>query len=92
MIEKLLCDIELLGYSAAIFSAISFLPQVTKMYKSRSVKDVSSSMYVIYLISVILWLFYGIKINSIHLILSEVFTLILVIVILVMKYLWRDKL
>lgn len=83
---------ELLGYAAAAFSVISFLPQVLKICKSRSAKDISSSMYVIYLISVILWLFYGIKINSIHLILSEVFTLILVIVILVMKYLWRDKL
>lgn len=91
MMRKLLFDLELLGYSAAIFSAISFLPQATKMYKSRSVKDISLSMYVVYLISLVLWLLYGIKINSIHLIVSELFTLVLVVIILVMKYLWQNK-
>jgi MtN3 and saliva related transmembrane protein len=80
---------ELLGFVAAAFGTISFLPQVVKIWKSHSVSDISTSMYVIYAISIILWLFYGIIIKSIPLITAEILTLILVSMILVMKYLWK---
>jgi uncharacterized protein with PQ loop repeat len=46
-------------------------------------------MYVIYAVSVILWLIYGITIKSEPLILAEILTLILVSAILTMKYLWK---
>ena len=60
-----------------------------KIWKFRSVKDISTGMYVIYTFSVILWLIYGIIINSEPLILAEILTLILVCAILTMKYLWK---
>ena len=80
---------ELLGFIAAGLSAISFLPQLIKIWKFRSVKDISTGMYVIYTFSVILWLIYGIIIKSAPLILAEILTLILVCAILTMKYLWK---
>lgn len=80
---------ELLGFTAAALSAISFLPQLIKIWRFRSVKDISTGMYVIYALSVILWLIYGIIIKSAPLILAEILTLILVSTILVMKYLWK---
>ena len=79
----------LLGFVAAGLSAISFLPQLIKIWKFRSVKDISTGMYVIYAISVILWLIYGIIIKSEPLILAEILTLILVSAILTMKYMWK---
>ena len=80
---------ELLGYIAAGLGAISFLPQLIKIWRFRSVKDISTGMYVIYAISVILWLIYGIIIKSEPLILAEILTLILVSTILLMKYMWK---
>lgn len=80
---------EFLGFIAAGFSTISFLPQVIKVWKSRSVKDISTLMYVFYCISVILWLLYGLVINSVPLIISEILTLILVAIILFMKHTWK---
>jgi MtN3 and saliva related transmembrane protein len=80
---------QLLGFVAAGLSAISFLPQLIKIWKFRSVKDISTGMYVIYTFSVILWLIYGIIIKSEPLILAEILTLILVCAILTMKYLWK---
>ena len=80
---------ELLGFVAAGLSAISFLPQIIKISRSRSVKDISIGMYIIYTFSVILWLIYGIIIKSAPLILAEILTLILVSAILTMKYLWK---
>jgi MtN3 and saliva related transmembrane protein len=80
---------ELLGFIAAALSAISFLPQVIKIWRFRSVKDISTSMYIIYALSVILWLIYGIIIKSAPLILAEILTLILVSTIPTMKYMWK---
>jgi len=80
---------ETLGFVAAILSSISFLPQIIKIWRFRSVKDISTGMYVIYAFSVILWLIYGMIIKSEPLILAEILTLILVSAILTMKYLWK---
>ncbi len=80
---------EILGFIAATLGSVSFLPQVVKIWRLRSVKDISTSMYILYTISVILWLIYGIVIKSAPLIIAEIVTLILVSTILVMKYLWK---
>ena len=88
-IEYIVVYQELLGFIAAGLGAISFLPQLIKIWRFRSVKDISTGMYVIYAFSVILWLIYGIIIKSEPLILAEILTLILVSTILVMKYMWK---
>jgi len=86
-LEYVIAYQELLGFVAAGLSAISFLPQLIKIWRFRSVKDISTGMYVIYAVSVILWLIYGIIIKSEPLILAEILTLILFSAILTMKYL-----
>ena len=88
-VEYIVLYQELLGFIAAGLGAISFLPQLIKIWRFRSVKDISTGMYVIYTFSVILWLIYGIIIKSEPLILAEILTLILVSTILIMKYLWK---
>ena len=88
-VEYVIAYQELLGFVAAILSSISFLPQIIKIWRFRSVKDISTGMYVIYALSVILWLIYGMIIKSEPLILAEILTLILVSAILTMKYLWK---
>ena len=88
-IEYIVVYQELLGFIAAGLGAISFLPQLIKIWRFRSIKDISTGMYVIYAFSVILWLIYGIIIKSEPLILAEILTLILVNTILIMKYLWK---
>lgn len=80
---------EHLGYVAALLGALSFLPQLIKVWRFRSVKDISLAMYIIYTMSVILWLAYGIIIKSAPLITAEILTLVLVSAILIMKYIWR---
>ena len=87
--ESLVAYQELLGYIAAALTTISFVPQVVKIWRFRSVKDISISMYIIYTLSVILWLIYGITIKSMPLVIAEILTLILVSTILTLKYLWK---
>jgi len=84
-----LCVAELIGYDAAFCGTVSLIPQIVKLWKERSAKAISATMYLIYTLGVVLWLIYGIMINSIPLIIAEIITLVLSIAILIMKYLWK---
>ena len=51
--------IQILGLLAGTITSITFLPQVIKVWKSRSAKDLSLLMLVLLMIGVSLWLVYG---------------------------------
>ena len=89
LIDYIVAYQEVLCFIAAGLGAMSFLPQVIRIWRFRSVKDISSAMYIIYGSSVLLWLAYGIIIKSEPLIFAEILTLVLVSIILLMKYLWK---
>ena len=59
---------EVVGLIAGALSCTTFLPQVIKTWKSKSTKDVSLAMFLIASAGTALWLVYGIMINSISII------------------------
>lgn len=77
--------INLLGLTAGVFSTIAFLPQLIKIIKSRSTKDISLLMYIVISIGILLWLIYGLCIDSMPIILANAVTLVIVVYILLMK-------
>jgi len=78
-----------LVYIAGFFTTIAFLPQVIKVYKTKSTKDISIWMFLIFNLGVFLWLIYGILIKNYALIFANTITLILSLSILVAKILFR---
>ena len=56
--EKII--IEILGYISATLTTIAFLPQIIKTIQTKSAKDVSMGMFVLFTIGVFLWIIYGI--------------------------------
>ena len=82
--------VTLLGLTAGTLTTISFLPQVIKTWRSKSVKDISIGMFLTYCIGILLWIFYGIYINSVPVIFTNIVTFTLAFLILVMKmrYKW----
>jgi MtN3 and saliva related transmembrane protein len=76
---------EIIGFIGATLTTISFLPQVTKIYKTKSTKDISLAMYIAFALGVACWLTYGIGINSRPVIYANIVTLILVSMVLYMK-------
>ncbi|QEH61611.1 hypothetical protein SCHIN_v1c04140 [Spiroplasma chinense] len=48
--------IEIVGYIATAFSCIRLIPQCIKIIKTRSVNDISLIMYILWVISAILWI------------------------------------
>ena len=83
MIEKFI--INYIGFFAAFCTTIAFLPQAIKVYKSKSTKDISLYMFLIFTIGVLSWLIYGIIIFNIPVILANAVTLVLSLIILIYK-------
>lgn len=52
---------EAIGHMGSALSSITFIPQVYKTWKTKSVSDLSFTMMVIVFFSTILWLVYGIE-------------------------------
>jgi len=77
------------GLAAGILTTLAFLPQVFKTWKSRSAKEISLSWLVTFMSGVSLWLFYGVLIASVPVILANGMTLGLTAVILLLKVYFR---
>lgn len=52
--------IEAFGDVGSFLSAVTFIPQVIKVYKTKSAKDLSTIMLLIIITSTAIWLVYGI--------------------------------
>jgi len=80
---------EIIGFIAAALGVMSFIPQVLKVWKSRSAEGISTAMYIIYCVSVSLWVSYGIMIGSYPIIIANLLVFIFALSILTMKLLWK---
>jgi len=82
---------EIVGIIAGALSCTTFLPQVIKTWKSKSVKDVSLTMFVIASISTTLWLIYGVLIHSISIIGTNIVVLLFSLIMLGMFFINRKE-
>ena len=55
---------DLVGYLGGIFIMISFVPQVIKSYKTKSVADLSIWMIIATFVGTLFWIIYGFLIGS----------------------------
>lgn len=78
-------NVEIIGVLAAIFTTIAYAPQAYKIFKDKSAKEVSLSMYLILLTGLILWLTYGILIDSFAIKLANTVTIALAVSIIYFK-------
>lgn len=75
----------IIGYIAAIFTTISFVPQAIHTIKTKDTKGISLPMYVLFTAGVFLWLVYGLYFKMMPVIIANTITLILASVILSFK-------
>jgi MtN3 and saliva related transmembrane protein len=75
----------LLGYFAGFLTTISLVPQVIKMWTTRSANDFSLVMLSIWCTGIGCWIVYGILLNAVPIIIWNLSTLLLALSILVMK-------
>jgi MtN3 and saliva related transmembrane protein len=82
---------EIIGLLAGGLTTLSFLPQVIHVFKTRSTKDISLGMYLLFCTGVSLWIVYSLVINSIAVLLANVATLFLAGAVLVMKLIFSRR-
>jgi len=75
----------ILGLIAAIFTTVCLLPQLLKVYKTKSTKDISTVMFTLYCGGVFLWFIYGLFRQDIAIILANSLALIQSVAILGLK-------
>ena len=76
--------IEIIGLIAGLCTTLSALPQIIKIYKTDSTKDLSIINYLVAFSGVVLWLVYGILLFSISLIISNLVAILLQFTIITM--------
>ena len=73
------------GLLAGTLTTLAFLPQVIRAWRSRSTRDLSTGMLIIFLTGIVLWTFYGMEIGSCPMIASNAATIGLVGILLTLK-------
>ena len=84
-------SVEIIGIIGASLTTASFVPQVYKVVKTKSVEGISLTMYLVFFIGILFWLYYGLKIESFSVIMANIITGILVLIILLFRILYRNK-
>jgi MtN3 and saliva related transmembrane protein len=65
--------ITIVGLIAAVFTTIALLPQLLKVRKTKSTKDISTGMFSLFCGGVFLWFIYGLLVLDMPIILANSF-------------------
>jgi MtN3 and saliva related transmembrane protein len=83
--------IDFFGSLALITSIVGLMPQVCKMARTKSAKDVSMIMLINYLICSLAWIFYGFFTDSKFVVLSNIAGLVTSLVLIWQKIRYDRK-
>ena len=74
-----------IGLAAAVCTTISFVPQLIRVWRLRSAREISLIMFLVFSLGTFLWLLYGIFIHAVPIILANAVSLVLSLAILALK-------
>ena len=83
--------IEIAGHTGAFLSSVTFIPQVYKVWKSKSVNDLSLTMMVIVFTSTMIWLIYGVALMLWPVILANSIIAFLSMLLIYFKFAYAQK-
>lgn len=81
---------DVLGLAAGFFATISFVPQIVRIWSKvpKPAEDIDFWMYAGFCLGVGLWIYFGIRIKSLPVIVWNTFTLIFALSILAYKIIY----
>jgi MtN3 and saliva related transmembrane protein len=80
---------EILGFAAGFLTTIAFIPQVVKIWRSKSARDISLPAFSTFTVGIAIWIVYGVVKDAPPIVLWNAITLVLAVAILVMKVRFR---
>jgi len=75
----------MIGLLAGCLTTIAFVPQVLRVWRTRSTTDISLGMFGLMSLGVLMWLIYGLMLGDIPIIAANAVTLMLAVSIVVAK-------
>jgi MtN3 and saliva related transmembrane protein len=63
--------VTIVGLAAAAITTISLFPQLMKIWKTKSTKDISMEMFLLFCGGVLLWFIYGLLLNDLPMIIAN---------------------
>jgi len=82
--------VEFIGFLAAFLSTAAFVPQAYKIYKEKTAKGVSLTMYLVMLSGVLSWEVYGLMIGKWPVILANLISASILLFIIYVKIKYKD--
>jgi MtN3 and saliva related transmembrane protein len=82
---------EVIGLTASALSSLTFMPQVYRAWKTKSVEDLSMAMMFFIFFSTILWLIYGFGRGALPVIICNGIILVLSIALIYFKFSFKKK-
>ncbi len=83
--------IDILGIIAGICTSSSIIPQIVKTLKEKKAQEVSVFMFIVLMTGNALWIYYGFEKSDIAIITTNFFALVLNIVMIVLKFRYKEK-
>lgn len=77
--------VTILGLTAALFTTVSLFPQLYKVVKTKSAKDISTHMFMLFSGGVLLWFIYGLFIHDWPVIFANSIAFVVAVSILCLK-------
>jgi MtN3 and saliva related transmembrane protein len=81
--------ISIIGVAAAALTTSSFLPQMIKAYKSKSMEDVSRLLMAMFSTGTVIWIIYGIFKNDFVIIGANTLATVFNLILLYMKFAYK---
>lgn len=81
--------LQLLGLAAGTISSITFLPQVIRIWKTKSAKDISVQMLLLLILGVTMWLVYGILVKDAAIIYTNSMVLTMSLIMMYFKFKYK---
>jgi MtN3 and saliva related transmembrane protein len=75
----------IVGFAASFCTTVAFLPQVLRAWRTRSTRDISLGMFLVFSVGILLWLIYGLMVRDAPLTAANAVTLVLAVTILGLK-------
>ncbi len=75
----------MIGLLAGCLTTVAFVPQVLRVWRTRSTSDISLGMFGLMSLGVLMWLVYGLMLGDVPIIAANAITLMLALSIVVAK-------
>jgi MtN3 and saliva related transmembrane protein len=74
-----------LGYIGGVLTTFCYIPQILRVYRLKSAKEISLLFTILLLVGVVVWLFYGISLSLVPIILWNSIGFVIVVALLYAK-------